>query len=783
MGKELIHTTFLNDHWTYVPSFEESFVSQFPEGEMVHIPHTNTVLPLNNFSEKEYQFISAYHNQFTLSKKRQKRYILHFEGVMNSCDVYVNKTHVCTHQGGYTAFHVDVTAQLKSGENEIVVRVDSRESNNIPPYGNVVDFLTYGGIYREVYLEEQPQNYIEYALIDVVDDQLQVRLLLDVKQAKDTVFAFNIYKDKQLVYFFEREYNLQKNDIIVKEKVYLDEWSLEEPHLYELEIVVEEEVVYRSTFANRTAVFATNGFSLNNTPIKLVGLNRHQAYPYVGYAMPSTEQKRDAEMLKERLGVNIVRSSHYPPSRHFLDRCDELGLLVFCEIPGWQYIGDDQWKQQVEQDVRDMILHHYNHPSIIIWGVRINESGDDHELYTTTNQIAKELDPYRATGGVRNFAKSEFLEDVYTYNDFVHHGDNQGLEQPHKITKKSHPYLVTEYNGHMFPTKSFDDEAHRIEHVKRHLTVQEANFSNVHISGAIGWCMNDYNTHKDFGSGDRVCYHGVMDMFRIEKDAAYVYASIGRKEPFMHITSALHIGDREASEIKEVMILTNLDLIKFYINDEYIGEYTPSHEYKALPHPPIIIDDFIGQLIHEHESFSAKDADTIKSILLYIMKHGFRLPLRKKLQMAWVMYKYKLSYAQAAKLYETYVGKWGLESLTYRFDGYNDQLLVVSKTVGTSHEEILDVTVDNSTITESSTYETSRIVVRHMDHHGTIKRYSNEVLQLSTNGPIEIIGPKLVPLTGGVLAIYVKSMLQKGEGTLHISSARFKTKSVNITII
>ena len=88
-------------------------------------------------------------------------------------------------------------------------------------------------------------------------------------------------------------------------------------------------------------------------------------------------QKMDADILKYELGVNAVRTSHYPQSHYFLDRCDEIGLLVFTEIPGWQHIGDAQWKNQAVENVRDMIKQYRNHTSIIIWGVRINESQDD----------------------------------------------------------------------------------------------------------------------------------------------------------------------------------------------------------------------------------------------------------------------------------------------------------------------------------------------------------------------------------------------------------------------
>ena len=170
-----------------------------------------------------------------------------------------------------------------------------------------------------------------------------------------------------------------------------------------------------------------------------------------------------------------------------------------------------------------MILQYRNHPSIILWGVRINESVDDDAFYQRTNALARELDESRPTGGVRAQKKSHLFEDVYTYNDFSHDGTTPGCEPKKKVTSDmGKAYLVSEYNGHMYPTKAFDWEEHRMRHALRHATVLDAVAGAEDIAGCFGWCMFDYNTHKDFGSGDRICYHGVMDMFRNPKLAALV---------------------------------------------------------------------------------------------------------------------------------------------------------------------------------------------------------------------------------------------------------------------
>ena len=108
---------------------------------------------------------------------------------------------------------------------------------------------------------------------------------------------------------------------------------------------------------------------------------------------------------------------------------------------------------------------------------------------------------------MRAHKKSSFLEDVYTYNDFVHDGTNRGCEKKTSVTSDpKKPYLISEYNGHMYPTKAFDWEEHRVEHALRHVRVLDAAAAEGDIAGSFGWCMFDYNTHKDFGSGDRICY-------------------------------------------------------------------------------------------------------------------------------------------------------------------------------------------------------------------------------------------------------------------------------------
>ena len=195
-------------------------------------------------------------------------------------------------------------------------------------------------------------------------------------------------------------------DVCVIDVPSAERWDIDSPKLYTCEVTLETGDVQRVKFGFRDIEFRADGFYLNGRRVFMRGLNRHQSYPYMGYAAPESLQREDARILKEELCCNAVRTSHYPQSQYFIDECDRLGLLVFTELPGWQHIGDERWKEQACENLREMILQYRNHPSIVLWGVRINESVDDDAFYARTNAIAHELDPSRPTSGVRYIQKS-----------------------------------------------------------------------------------------------------------------------------------------------------------------------------------------------------------------------------------------------------------------------------------------------------------------------------------------------------------------------------------------
>ena len=791
-------TTHINFDWKYIPNFKEDYIkSNFDDSffENIHIPHSNIIIPYNNFDEKIYQFESCYRKNIWINKmESNERIYIKFDGVMTYSKVYLNGDYIGEHKGGYTPFRLDLTEYAILGDyNSLVVYVDSREIEDIPPFGFVVDYLTYGGIYREVSLEYCSDVHIENIGIrpkEILTNR--PKLFLDLyfhnedKKSKEYNCIFKIIEDEIIIYEFHKILRLNE---FIKERVTIDEalediskniklWELAEPNLYYLKVelmegenIIDEHYI---RFGFRDIKWEKNGFYLNGEKIKLQGLNRHQSFPYVGYAMPKSAQYKDAEILKYELGVNIVRLSHYPQSNHFMDRCDEIGLLVFDEIPGWQHIGNEKWQEVSLQNVKEMILKDINHPSVIIWGVRINESQDLDEFYIKTNKLARELDDNRPTGGVRNLSGSNLIEDIYTYNDFVHTGKNQGLESKKKITNTDKPYMVTEYNGHMFPTKKFDNESHRVEHALRHLNVIEAMRREDDILGAIGWCMFDYNTHKEFGSGDKICYHGVMDMYRIPKDAAYVYGSQQDKNPIMHIASSLNIGEYKGSMLEDIYVFTNCDYIKLYKNEEFIETFYPSNNiYPNVSHPPIIINDLIGEAIKENEKFSAKDSEIVKGILINVSKNGLELSVIDKLKMGWIFFKYKMNMGHAEDLYTKYFGGWGDAATDYVFQGYIDDKCVLKTRKSQVLTPSLVMNIDSRLLIEDLTYDTTRIIVKLLDDNGNNIIYANDSIVIETEGPIELIGPKVVSLIGGSIGFWVKTTGEPGIGIVKVISEGF----------
>ncbi len=785
---------YINDSWLFSETFKEKYIEGNVDKSMseVRLPHTTRELPYNYFSEEEYQCVSAYRRVIVAPTEwRNKRILLTFEGAAHYAEVFLNGEKIGEHYSGYTAFTLDLTGKLNIGEeNILLVKLDSRENLDIPPFGNVIDYMTYSGLYRDVYIDVKEQIYISDVF---AKPEFTGKIVCDVSIAGEIsadlmIRQTAILGDEETVLVQKGLYSniLTLNGFVKNVKF----WMLDAPVLYTLKTEIYKNGklldIHNVKIGFRKVEFKPDGFYLNGRKIRIRGLNRHQSYPYVGYAMPESMQKLDADILKNELGLNAVRTSHYPQSQYFIDRCDEIGLLVFTEIPGWQHIGGEAWQDQAVRNVEEMILQYRNHPSIVLWGVRINESPDNEALYTRTNELAHKLDPTRVTGGVRNFKKSQLLEDVYTYNDFIHDGVNPGCEPKEKVTSdKTKPYLITENNGHMFPTKSFDCEEHRLAHALRHATVLDAVASHEDISGSFSWCAFDYNTHKDFGSGDRICYHGVMDMFRNPKMAASVYSSQQKDTPVLEISSSMDIGEHPASVKGKVWIFTNADSVNMYKNDVFIKEYKPDGTHFAnMECPPILIDDYIGNLLETKEGFSKKKSRDVAAALNYIGLNGYGKITKKFAPHALrCIVKHHLSINKIVDLYTKYIGDWGAASRVYRFDAIKHGQVVKTVVKQAMDELQLEINCSATTLCEKNSYDVASIRIRAVDENRNLLPYCSEPLRIKTKGPIKVIGPEMTSLRGGSAGFYVKSTGEKGTATVVISTPQLKDIKLEFEVI
>ncbi len=757
----------LNFSWSFIEGFKDEYLNSLDkvEAKEINVPHNPVEIPYNYFSEKNYQGLFTYEKLFDVDNFSEKRvYILHFEGFMFLADIYLNGVKLGQFYSGYLPVDIDVTKFLKKSNNRLVMVIDSRENKDYPPFGFAIDYLTFSGIYREVWLESHLPTYLNNFYIHG-DRDGNIDVVFDVN-GKDEISVENLVLDEnnqEKARFSGNSYKLEDFKL----------WDLDNPNLYKLRTIVtlnKESEEYENRFAFREVKFTNQGFFLNGKKIKLVGLNRHQGYPYMGYAASKSLQEDDALILKNELGVNVVRTSHYSQSEHFLNKCDELGLLVVNEIPGWQHIGQSEsWRKECVENARRMVLKERNHPCIIAHGVRIDESVDDHELYEKTNEIAHKLDKYRQTIGVRNFKNSELLEDIYGYNDFVCDSLKIGLCKPKSIKHQNKPLLITEYMGHMDPVKVNSDEGKRIEVALRHAKVIDDNFKYENTAGAIGWCFVDYHSHTDFGSGDHICPHGVLDLYRNKKYTAAIYASQQDKNPILEVLSNMKPGDVPEAIFNDIYIATNCDYVEVYKNDEFVKKLEPKNDkFKYLKHPPILLDDIVGETFKE-EKFPKKSYPKIARTFSYAAMHGFNhLPLSTKIYLGWMMFRYKVTFTDLVGYWNKYVGSWGGMAKTYKFVGFKDGQKVKEVELGPSNEFDLEVIPNKTELVNADTYDTLKITLRHVDSHKSLMQYSQRIIEVETEGPIELVGPKQQTLLGGQLTLYINSLNKAGSASVKI---------------
>ncbi len=504
----------------------------------VNLPHTVVPLSWGDWNPSSWEQLWIYRKRFSIEPPIDSRVFLDFDGVMTNATVYLNGVELAQHVGGFLPFSVELTELLVPGENDLGVVVDGRLLD-VPPLGNLngasaVDFLTPAGIYRDVRLRVVPRTYVADVFakpVGVLTASPGLRLSVTVESPATVKDPMQVTvelldgRTRLATRTFTRKIARGTNVFrLTLSDLRVSLWSPSAPKLYTVRVTLSGSAVPSHTVELRTgfrqATFELDGFYLNGERLQIAGLSRHQMFPYTGMAASRRLQARDAWLLKEELNCNMVRCSHYPPSPHFLDACDELGLMVWEEPPGWDYIGDGNFEAIFLQNVHDMVLRDRNRPSVIVWATRLNETQSFPTLYAEARRLADTLDGTRPTSGAMTTqSRTGWAEDVFAYNDYgsTDYG-SASADVAISPPVPGVPYLISEAVGALTgpPQYRWIDPSSTLQaQAKLHAQVNQQARANPAYAGVPSWAGVDY---ASLVGGNRVWNKfrspGVLDTFR-----------------------------------------------------------------------------------------------------------------------------------------------------------------------------------------------------------------------------------------------------------------------------
>lgn len=397
--------------------------------QVVSLPNGIEYLPTESSGCINYQGEVWYRKHFTPAETlKGKKLFLHFEAIMGKSKIYVNGRLLAEHYGGYLPVSVDMTQVVKWGEdNVIAVWADNRDDATYAPGKpqDVLDYTYFGGIYRDCWLIAHNQVFITdpnyenqkaggglLVAFDRVSDT-SADILLQTHVRNDGVRSFSGRVVYTLVDSVGREVATTQSKLSVgrgtavtsrgKMKVKQPQlWTPAAPYLYKLKVLIHDadgrvvDGYYRRVGIRSIEFKGKDGFWLNGKPYgkPLIGANRHQDYAVVGNAVANSIHWRDAKKLKD-LGLEVIRNAHCPQDPAFMDACDELGLFVIVNTPGWQFWNEAPiFAERVYSDIRQMVRRDRNHPCVWLWEPILNETWYPADFAGRAKEIVEEEFPY-----------------------------------------------------------------------------------------------------------------------------------------------------------------------------------------------------------------------------------------------------------------------------------------------------------------------------------------------------------------------------------------------------
>ena len=549
------------------------------------------------------------------------RILLEFEGAGQKTDVYVYMTKVGSHVGGYDSWNVDITdavqafleskeAERFKGEVPLSIRCDNtRDAEMIP--SDLSDFNVYGGIYRYLNLVYLPEvSFSSLKIVPTLDARMKKGNLsvsgmlynpADVRKASVEIAVKNPEGEIVATHRLEDITPLGELDLL---NIQLDKpqiWDVDSPRLYTCEVAVTadgQKMVARERFGFRSFEFIERGpFHLNGRRLLLRGTHRHEDHAGVGAAMTEEQMVHEMKMMKE-MGVNFIRLGHYQQSEIILDLCDELGILVWEEIPWCRGgVGNETYRNQAKDMLVNMITQHYNHPSVIIWGLGNEndwpndfpefEQGEIRSLMSELNTISHQMDASRKTA-IRRCAFCSDIVDVYSPSIWA--GWYRGrYEEYQKISKeemeKVKHFLHVEWGGDNHAgrhaetvppickkgeTDSDWSETYVVKLIDWHLKEQE---NMPWLTGTAYWPFKDFSTPiRPVNPVPYVNQKGVVERDFTKKESFYVFQSYWTEKPMVHIYGhGWPVRWGEDGEEKEVLVYSNCQTVELFLNGQSLG--------------------------------------------------------------------------------------------------------------------------------------------------------------------------------------------------------------------
>jgi beta-galactosidase len=610
-----------NQGWDFVRDAVDA--NSTTRWERVTLPHTARIEPLF-LGNKMWRGHCVYRKLFTPAADwKDKKVFLQFEGAMHSAIISLEGSNVATHAGGYLPFLVDLSGSLKYGKtNEIKVQLDNRDDNSVPPGKPLanLDFAWYHGLYRNVNLivtdklhitdpvaENLPASggvFVSYPEVTAQSAVAVIKVHLRNEHAHERSATVRCSMAGQTAQ--AQEIVLQPNSAAVTTvelKIANPRlWSPQSPNLYRLttDILVAGKIVDSmiTSCGIRLVSCNSDGFRINGKKMYLRGTNRHQEYPYLGYALSDAAQWRDAFLIKQA-GFDLVRLSHYPQSPAFLDACDHYGIIVMEPIPGWQFCAGGVFTKRSLQNAQDMIRRDRNHASCVFWETSLNESTMPAPLLKQFHEIVGQECPgtisashkegphdlfipaRQHTGGPlfwdnwKNRNKAIFTAE---YGDWEYYADRAANfnQTGAKELKK----------GEATSRQRRSDTEKRL--LQQALNFQEShnqNHRNPAMIGDANWLFNDYNR----GYAPDHCTSGIVDIFRLPKFVYYFYQSQRDPEGEASAAPMAFVASfwTEQSPLS-VRVFSNCDEIELLLNGRKIARQKPDQDQFSthLNHPP-----------------------------------------------------------------------------------------------------------------------------------------------------------------------------------------------------